>query len=51
MIYNIFIAAVSVAIGVLFGWLLAHNEVATECQRQGGFYVGSKDFKCEVIQK
>ncbi len=51
MIDDILIAAVYVALGVLVGWLLAHNEVATECQRQGGFYVGNKDFKCEVIQK
>jgi hypothetical protein len=38
-------------IGVLLGWLIAHGEVATECQRQGGFYIGDKDYKCEVIKK
>jgi len=38
-------------IGVLLGWVIAHEEIATECQRQGGFYVGDKDYKCEVIKK
>jgi hypothetical protein len=37
--------------GVILGWIFAHSEVATECQRQGTFYVGSNDFKCEVIKK
>jgi hypothetical protein len=37
--------------GVLLGWIFAHSEVATECRRQGNFYVGSNDFKCEVIKK
>lgn len=37
--------------GVLLGWIFAHSEVSTECQRQGTFYVGDKDFKCEEIKK
>jgi len=37
--------------GFLFGWIFTHSEIATECQRQGSFYVGDKDFKCEVIKR
>lgn len=35
-----------IIIGLFVGWNFAHKEVATECQRQGGFYVGSKDYYC-----
>jgi hypothetical protein len=41
----------SCLIGVMLGWIMAHGEVANECRRQGGFYVGDVDFKCEVIKK
>lgn len=50
MIDNFLAAAFLVLVGGLFGWVFAHGEIATECQRQGRFYVGDKDFKCEVIK-
>lgn len=37
--------------GLIIGWQLAHQEVATECERQGSFYVGSKTFKCTEIKE
>lgn len=30
------------------GWIAAHGTIATECERLGAFYVGSKTFACEV---
>ena len=50
MIDNFLAAAFLFLVGGLFGWAFAHGEISTECQRQGGFYVGDKDFKCEVIK-
>lgn len=34
--------------GMGFGWLMAHDEIKTECERQGSFYVGGSVFVCEV---
>jgi len=41
---------VGVVLAAIFtlGWVTAHNEVVTECERLGAFYVGDKTFKCEV---
>ncbi len=50
MIDNFLAAAFLFLVGGLFGWAFAHGEISTECQRQGGFYIGDKDFKCEVIK-
>lgn len=36
------------ALAILIGWILAHNTVATECEKLGSFYVGDKVFKCEL---
>jgi uncharacterized membrane protein (UPF0136 family) len=30
------------------GYLVAHSEVARECERLGSFYVGKQTFHCEV---
>lgn len=35
-------------VGAIFGWHVAHTELAAECERQGSFYVGKKDFECKV---
>ncbi|NYT81395.1 hypothetical protein H0A70_07820 [Alcaligenaceae bacterium] len=35
-------------VAFISGWTAAHQEVATECARQGGFYVNDKDFDCSV---
>ncbi|MEB8591814.1 hypothetical protein P2G80_22120 [Cronobacter sakazakii] len=32
------------------GWESAHNMVAMECQKNGGFFVGKKTFKCIEVQ-
>lgn len=32
------------------GWLRAHYTVAAECERLGGFYVGSKTFRCVKVE-
>ena len=32
------------------GWVAAHQTVATECKRLGGFFVGSSTFKCHAIK-
>lgn len=33
--------------GGAIGWAVAHTEIAIECERQGSFYVGKKDYVCE----
>ncbi len=30
-----------------FGWMVAHNTVATECNKLGSFYVGSTVYECK----
>jgi len=34
------------AIGLFVGWVIAHNVIATECQKLLGFYVGEKIYFC-----
>ena len=41
------IVAALIAFGV--GWVYAHQVVAKECERLGGFYVGKKVFKCVEV--
>lgn len=36
-------------IALMIGWVFAHNEVATECERQGSFYVGGKTYQCALV--
>jgi len=40
--------AIVLLIFLWLGWMLAHHEIATECDRQGSFYVGSEDFECRL---
>lgn len=35
----------------LAGWVFAHNDVKTECNRLGAFYVGSKVYECKVREQ
>ena len=35
-------------VGWFLGFVMAHNEVARECERLGGFYVGQKTFVCSI---
>ena len=49
MKYDIFAAAmISLCVFSVFafGWAFAHNEVSTECDRLGAFYVGNKTYTC-----
>lgn len=43
---------IGVALALIFaaGWITAHSEVVTECERLGAFYVGDKTFKCERVK-
>lgn len=45
---NILSAILLFLIGSLFGWIFAHEEVATECLKLNSFYVGSTVYHCEV---
>jgi hypothetical protein len=42
------LAFFSLLCGICLGWLIAHDTVAMECNRLGGFYVGKTDFECKV---
>ena len=46
---NFFAILLTFLIGCLAGWLWAHSTVATECERLGRFYVGTKTFECVKI--
>ncbi|MCE6246482.1 hypothetical protein KR582_01870 [Acinetobacter baumannii] len=39
--------------GLIIGWLICksytENEIAEECERLGGFYVGKKTYLCSQI--
>lgn len=48
----IFVAIGCLWIGWLIGWSHAHQTVAGECRKLGGFYVGKSVFKCtEIVGK
>ena len=34
--------------GFFAGWDIAHVTIATECRRQGSFYVNKSDFTCAI---
>ena len=40
-------------LGFIIAWLwsdsVAHNKIASECERLGGFFVGSKTYKCYAV--
>ena len=41
---------ICILIGWFFGWIHAHSTVASECEKLGSFYVGSKVFHCAKIE-
>lgn len=45
-----FAIIVSLIVGYAIGWGSAHKTVATECERLGSFYVGSKTYRCTNIE-
>lgn len=41
---------IAIYVDYRYGWESAHRMVAMECQKNGGFFVGKKVFRCtEVI--
>lgn len=46
---KMFFALLMLVFGTWIGWEWAHSTIATECERQGSFYVGKKTFKCSEI--
>lgn len=40
---------IAVVIGYNIGYVQAHHTVATECERLGKFYVGTRIFECTKI--
>lgn len=48
MMDNILAAIVVFLMGSVFGWIVAHSTVATECDKLNSFYVGNRTFQCEV---
>ena len=45
---DIFGAILVFLMGIVFGWIFAHSEISTECEKLNSFYVGSKTFQCEI---
>jgi len=48
MMDNILSAIILFLLGMLFGWIFAHGEVANECRKLNSFYVGDTVFNCGV---
>jgi len=42
------VTAVFLFITFGFGWIVAHNVVASECNKLGAFYVGGTVYECRV---
>lgn len=54
MIKGIIIGLIIALFGVVCfykGWRIAHLIIASECKRNGGFFVDKDDFKCIHIEK
>lgn len=44
ILIGVFLAAL---VALLFSWM-TQEKIATQCERQGGFYVGSRDYVCSL---
>lgn len=42
---------VMLSIAFYAGRIWAHGEIANECEKLGGFYIGKKIFRCTKIEK
>ena len=49
MIYAILSGFIGFFLGWSKGWVAAHDAIAAECTRLGGFFVKNKTFKCTEI--
>jgi hypothetical protein len=49
-----FVVRVTIAVAVGFilltTWVLSASSVGKDCERLGGFYIGHKVYKCEVVK-
>ena len=43
--------ALGLVIGYWCGYINAHTDVARECERLGGFYVGKTVYKCTKVEQ
>lgn len=50
MYQTLFWVVVALWIGWFWGWRHAHVMVAAECERNGGFFVDKKVFKCVAVE-
>lgn len=41
---------IAIYLAYRYGWESAHRMVAMECQKNGGFFVGKKTFKCTEVR-
>jgi hypothetical protein len=46
-----FASCMAACFGLLIGWASAHETVAKECERLGGFYVNKTVYKCAKDSK
>ena len=44
-------AFASLVVGYWLGYASAHADVARECERLGGFYVGKMVYKCTKVER
>lgn len=44
------LVCIAIYIAYRWGWISAHHMVSLECQRNGGFFVGKKSFKCMEVK-
>lgn len=47
----LFVGLLCLLVGYRAGYEIAHMIIARECERLGGFYVGSKTYKCHLIHE
>lgn len=40
--------ALALLVGIIAGYIYAHEYVAVECQKLGGFFVGKRVYQCSA---
>jgi hypothetical protein len=50
LVYFVLFGIVCLFVGSVWGFGSSKEQVAEQCKRQGSFYVGKDDFKCEVAK-
>lgn len=49
MVIKMALCILSMFFAFYIGYVVAHHEIASECKRLGGFYVGKETFKCVKV--